>query len=342
LRIAIVMSHASRRLNGALRDLHFARALILRGAETQLFRMHGGTDLERELHLDGAVSATFCPADNPEEIPHRQISAALRQAVSEFAPDVVLYKGLGYAVNVDVQASLPAATRIALVVGGGVTDPLLDRAALVLGEYREQLALHFPTQFRGGQALVLPKLVDLDLAGPGIPVTKAKAEFDIVNVGTFAEKRKNQGALLPFAASHRLAFVGGGPLLRELRRSVPEDQRARINYLGQLPHAQVFGVLRRSRIMVHSATMDGLPRAMMEAMACGLPVVALRSTILGGVPLNAGFLVSEAALPHAVELLLADEALRIRMGNIARRHVETRHGPGAIALAAEETLRVLG
>ena len=342
MRIAIVMSHASRRLNGAQRDLHFARALNARGAQAQLFRMHGGTDVERELHLEDAVAATFCPADNPQEIAHRQVSTALRQEVAAFAPDVVLYKGLGYAVNTDLQASLPGTTRIGLVVGGSVTDPLLDRAALVLGEYGAQLWMRFPQQFRAGRTLVLPKLVDLDLAGPGIPVAQAVAGYDIVNVGTLAEPRKNQGALLPFAEAYRLAFVGGGPRLRELRRAVPEDQRANITYFGQLPHAQVFDVLRRSRIMVHIATMDGLPRATVEAMACGLPVIALRTTIAGGIPNAAGLLVGEAGLPHAVALLLADDDLRVRMGRAARRHVETHHGIAAIAAAAEETLRVLG
>lgn len=341
MRLAILMSHASRSVVGALRDLHFAAALRRLGVEARLFRIHAGPEIERETHLDDAVPVTFCPADNPEEIPHRQVSAALRAEVAAFAPDVVLYKGLGYGVNRDLQASLPAGTRLGFVVGGAVTDPLLDRAALVLGEYREQLARCFPAQLKAGRALALPKYVDLALAGSGVPVAAEAAEYDIVNVGTFAEKRKNQGALLQFVPRHRVAFVGGGMLLSETRRSLPAKLRASASFLGRLPHAEVFAVLRRARIMVHSSTMDGLPRATVEAMACGLPVIALRQTVDGGIPEGAGLLVSEAGLPHAVELLLADDGLRQRMGRAARRHVQRHHGPAAIAECAERALAIL-
>jgi glycosyltransferase involved in cell wall biosynthesis len=340
MRIAIVMSHASRSVGGAMRDLHFARGLAAQGATAALFRIHAGSATEHETHLD-SVPVTFCPSDNPQDIPHHQTSAALRAEVAAFAPDVVLYKGLGYRVNEDLQASLPAATRLGFVVGGGVTDPMLDRAALVLGEYRQQLLLHFLQQAKARRALVLPKFVDLALAGPGGPVAAEAADYDIVNVGTFAEKRKNQAALLPLARSFRIALVGGGPLLAETRRMLRGAFRPNVAFLGRLPHPEVFGVLRRSRIMVHPATMDGLPRATVEAMACGVPVVALRETIAGGIPPGAGLLVSPEGLPHAASLLLADDGLRMEMGRAARRHVERHHGAAAIADCAAQALAIL-
>jgi glycosyltransferase involved in cell wall biosynthesis len=334
-RIAIVMSHASRAMGGAVRDLHLAAGLAARGVETRVFRMHPGREVEAEEIL--GIPVAFCPSDNPDAIPHHQTSAALRAAIAAFDPDAVLYKGLSYRVNADVQAALKPGTAIGLVVGGAVEDPLLPQAALVLGEYREQLMRCFLPQFRAGRALVLPKFVDLSLAGDGTP--PEAPEFDIVNVGSFAEKRKNQQALLPFAERHRIAFVGGGPLLAEARRAL--GRRGRAQFLGRLPQPEVFRVLQRSAIMVHTSTMDGLPRATVEAMACGLPVIACRDTIDGGIPPNAGLLVAREALHHAVELLLADPGLRIRMGRAARRHVEQAHGPRAIEAVAAEVLRVL-
>ena len=132
-RVAILMSHASRVMGGAVRDVHLAAGFRARGTDARLFRIHPGAEVERDAML--GVPLVFCPSDNPGEIPHRQVSAALRVEVSAFAPDAVLCKGLGYRVNGDLLASLPERTRIGLVVGGGVEDPLLPRAALVLGEY---------------------------------------------------------------------------------------------------------------------------------------------------------------------------------------------------------------
>lgn len=336
-RLALVMSHASRSMRGGMRDILFCRALRGAGLDARIWRMAGGDPVPAEEIL--GVPVTYCPADDPAPIAHRQVSAALRAALAAFAPDFVLYKGLGYRVAADTQAALPA-TRYGFVVGGGVTDPLLDGAALVLGEYPEQLARHFPTHLAAGRAMVLPKHVDWTLAGDGTPPDAA--DFDIVNVGSFAEARKNQAALLYFAGKRRIALVGGGPLMAAAKQAARQARTlGNIRFFGQLDHAAVFDVLRRSRIMVHTSLGDGLPRATIEAMACGLPVIAFRDTVRGGIPPEAGLLVSEAGLPHAVRLLLEDDGLRRQMGAAARRHVEAAHGEAAIAAAAAQALDLL-
>jgi glycosyltransferase involved in cell wall biosynthesis len=337
-RLALVMSHASRSMRGGMRDVLFCAALRARGVDARIWRMHGGEMTQEEIQ---GVPVTYCPSDDPALIPHYQTSGALRAAIAAFGPEMVLYKGLGYRVCGDTQAALATRTRHGFIVGGSVKDPLLESASLVLAEYPEQLAQHFPAHAAAGRALVLPKYVDLALAGDGVPPDPA--EFDIVNVGSFAEKRKNQAALLPFAPWRRIAFVGGGPLLAAARESAREANALRnIRFFGQLDHDAVFGALRRARIMVRTSLGDGLPRATIEAMACGVPVIAFRDKIQGGIPPEAGLLVSAEALPHAIRLLLTDDGLRKQMGAAGRRHVERHHGEAAIAEAAGRALEMLG
>jgi glycosyltransferase involved in cell wall biosynthesis len=231
MRLAILMSHASRNMDGAARELILAGALRALGVDARVWRMHPGPEIESE-ELRG-VPVTFCPADDSAAHVHRQVSAALRAGIAAFAPDVVLYKGLGYRVNADVQAVRPEGARWGLIVGGGVTDPLVGGASLVLGEYHDQLSRHFPAHLAAGRAMVLPKQIDLALAGDGVPPTET--EFDIVNVGTFAEPRKNQGALLQFAPRHRIAFVGGGPRMPEMRRAARQARLLdRIHFFGRV------------------------------------------------------------------------------------------------------------
>lgn len=334
-RIAIVMSHASRAMTGALRDIHLAAAFRALGVDARLWRIHPGTKTLRADEL--GVPLSFCPSDNPEAIPHNQTSRVLKAELAGFAPDAVLYKGMGYDVNADTQAALPAGTRHGFIVGGGIRDTLLDGAALILGEYREQLLRCFPGQMRAGQAMVLPKHVDLALAGDGTP--PAAPDFAVVNVGNFNDGSKNQAALLPLAKRHRVVLVGGGTKFGEMRRAARKLPNLEIT--GRLPHPEVFGVLQRSAMMVHTSLSDGLPRATIEAMACGLPVIAYRTTIDGGIPAGCGLLVVPEAMPHAVEMLLADPGLRIAMGQAARRYVARHHGPKAIAAAAEQALEIL-
>lgn len=337
-RLALIMCHADRRMDGAMRELHFCAALRRLGVDARVWRMHPGRETEREEMV--GVPVSFVPSDVPEESVHRQVSSVLRDEIAAFAPDVVLYKGLGYRVATDVQEHRPDGARHGLIVGGSTTDPLVAGAALVFGEYEEQLRRHFPDHRAAGRTMVLPKFVDFARTGDGRP--PHDPEFDIVNVGTFAEKRKNQAALLPLASRHRIAFVGGGPLMAEARQAAKvAGTLDRIQFFGRLQHTEVFDVLRRARIMVHTSTHDGLPRATVEAMACGLPVIAFRRTLAGGIVPGTGLLVSEAGLPHAVDLLLADEELRMQMGRAARRHIEANHGPAALAVAAERALDLM-
>jgi glycosyltransferase involved in cell wall biosynthesis len=337
MRLALLMSHASRSMRGGMREIVFCRALREAGVEVRVWRMHGDVGMAEEA-ID-SIPVTYCPADDPAPIAHRQVSAVLRAELAAWKPDVVLHKGLGYRVCADVQAALTG-VRYGFIVGGGVTDPILPGAALVFGEYPEQLERHFADHLRRGRAMVMPKYMDWSLAGDGVP-PPADAEFEIVNVGTFAEKRKNQRALLQFT-NRRMVLVGGGPLIVEAKQAARRAGIfANIHFAGQVDHEQVFGFLRRSKVLVHTATGDGLPRAAIEAMACGLPVVAYRDTIAGGIPPEAGFLVGELGLPHAARLLLDDEVLRRQMGEAARRHVERHHGEAAIARAAAQALALL-
>src|SRR5262249_7353514 len=80
----------------------------------------------------------------------------------------------------------------------------------------------------------------------------------------------------------RLLIVGGGALLpvyqaraRALR--VDDD----VEFLGQLDREGVRGALDRARLFVLPSLTEGLPRALLEAMARDLPCVA---THVGGIP----------------------------------------------------------
>lgn len=337
MRIALVMSHLDRSMAGAVRELHFCRFLQQLGAEVQVYRMHRGAAVEQESFMGGQVQVTFCPIDAAEAVPHNCVSTKLSELMNDFAPEVVLYKGLSYRINAFLQQRRPKGARFGFIVGGSVTDAILPEADFVFGEYEEQLERHFAPLREAGRAFVLPKYIDFELCRPNPSTPK---DFDIVNVGNFYEKRKNQRDVLPYAAWYRIALVGGGKVPEELWAETPNLDN--VQSLGRLQHSEVFGVLHRSRIMVHTSVMDGLPRALVEAMACGLPVIAYRSTVYGGfIQGRHGFRVDAETLPHAVHLLLKDDELYAEMSRNARQFVLDHHGPGAIRRMAKEFLALL-
>jgi glycosyltransferase involved in cell wall biosynthesis len=108
-------------------------------------------------------------------------------------------------------------------------------------------------------------------------------------VGRFVPKKAPHLTLLAFARVHqadpaaRLTMIGDGPLLpicRELARGLEMDRA--VSFLGAQPHGVVLDHMRRCRVFVqHSVEApdgdcEGTPVAVLEASACGLPVVATR------------------------------------------------------------------
>ncbi len=94
-------------------------------------------------------------------------------------------------------------------------------------------------------------------------------------------------------------------------------------------------VLRESDVFVLPSYFEGLPVALMEAMARGVPVIATR---VGGIPdviedgVN-GLLVNPGqpeALARAIVAMLTDDALRTRLRESARTHVRERYSTEAI------------
>jgi colanic acid/amylovoran biosynthesis glycosyltransferase len=129
-------------------------------------------------------------------------------------------------------------------------------------------------------------------------------------------------------------FAGNGPDLDQLTRQANEAGLAeQAHFHGACPRAKIANLLRRADIVVapsvptRSGQREGIPVALMEAMASGVPVVASR---LSGIPElvidgETGLLVplrDAEALTAAIARLAGDELLRRRLARAARQNVE--------------------
>lgn len=127
-----------------------------------------------------------------------------------------------------------------------------------------------------------------------------------------------------FGHAH-LLFVGDGELLERTKAWVERESLPRVHFLGR--REDVPAVLSASDIVVLVSKREGLPRALLEAMAAGKPLVATdvrgnRDLVEDGVN---GFLVplgDVGALAFALGRLIGSKELRERMGEESRRKVE--------------------
>jgi len=115
------------------------------------------------------------------------------------------------------------------------------------------------------------------------------------------------GASLPDAA--HLLIVGRGPLLDGLRRQASQAGiAARVHFVGGLPHEVLPAVMNAADVLLLTSRSEGMPNVVLEALACGLPVVATEvgavGEMLAGEPLARG--VAAAGDPAALAEALTD------------------------------------
>ncbi|MGP0064403.1 MAG: glycosyltransferase [Isosphaeraceae bacterium] len=161
-----------------------------------------------------------------------------------------------------------------------------------------------------------------DPAGPVVTVARLSPEKDVANlVRATATAARGVPEL-------RVEIAGCGPCLADLQRLVAGlGLGDRIAFLGEA--RDVLAVLARARMFVLPSRSEGIPLTVLEAMACGLPVVATR---VGGLPEVVddgvtGLLVppaDPAALAEAMVAIWDDPDRRDRMGRDGRRRAEER------------------
>lgn len=102
--------------------------------------------------------------------------------------------------------------------------------------------------------------------------------FTVVVVGRLVEIKNPLGALAAFQQSQshadRLIFVGDGPQRnRVLSESVRLGLADQVQVTGVIPRPTVYEKLAGATILVSASWGEGLPIAVLEAMACRCPVV---------------------------------------------------------------------
>lgn len=131
-----------------------------------------------------------------------------------------------------------------------------------------------------------------------------------------------------FSQAH-LVFLGDGPLRRSLEARVTSGPLAeQVTFAG--PTADVAPYLKAADLLVLPSRAEGMSNTLLEAMACGIPVVATdlpANREVVGTDGRAGWLVRPGDAPElsrAIRTLATTPSLRRDIGAAARARVEER------------------
>lgn len=138
------------------------------------------------------------------------------------------------------------------------------------------------------QVVVLPNGVDLELFSPSDRV-EARRRLDvdgdvILSVGNLVEAKGHHLAIEALRQLSRatLIIVGEGGLRPRLeQRARDAGVAGRVRFAGAVKHEEISGYYNAADALVLASSREGMPNVVLEALACGCPVVATR---VGGIP----------------------------------------------------------
>jgi len=196
-----------------------------------------------------------------------------------------------------------------------------DLVILTTEAMKEYVCQHFG--ITACKVSVLPNPIDLELFSPDPAVPKVAGR--LIFIGRLA-KEKNVENLLRATAGLvgvELVVVGNGPL-RGLLELFAKSRQIRAKFVGIVPNEQLPKLLNSAEVFILPSLFEGNPKSLLEAMACGLPIIAtpvqgVVDVVKHGVT---GYLCADTTaegLADAIQRVLPDKKLQENLGVQARK-----------------------
>jgi len=263
------------------------------------------------------AEASYAPKQErgPWDLGHRQTENAIRSAEAAFALN---------------PADIPAVTPLLSPNASMATiDPFVDVTSI---DAQRQ---------RADSRAALAELHNLDSDQPWLVAVAMMRYGD--KLASYRSLAQALSTLLEL--DWQVLLVGDGPA-RDTVEHAFEPLAERTRWIGQQPSAAVLGLLDNADIFVWPAINEAYGMAILEAQACGTPVVAARAGGVESIVVDdeTGLLVEQgdvAAFASAVRLLLTDAPMRIRLGANAHSKVRRQHNLADAAAQIDRTLQAV-
>jgi len=125
---------------------------------------------------------------------------------------------------------------------------------------------------------------------------------------------------------YRLVIIGDGPERATIEKEIADlGMDSQIHLLGNLSQQEIVKHLNESKLFVMSSLSEGLPKALLEACACGTPAVVTTACNAEGIIEEVGIAVTPGesqALAEAVETILTDDHQWSRLSENSLRVAE--------------------
>jgi len=124
--------------------------------------------------------------------------------------------------------------------------------------------------------------------------------------------------------SYSISIIGSGEQEERLKE-VANKNEVSVNFLGNIPNRELPEILNQHELFILPSLWEGMPKTLLEAMACGLPVIGTKidgtkEVIEHG---KNGILCNtdSDSIREAIETLMEDGELKQNLGENARKTI---------------------
>ena len=195
----------------------------------------------------------------------------------------------------------------------------------------------------GVAAAVIPNIIDLEMFYPAATQSRDNV-FTLVITRNLEPIYGLDTAIRALALAREavptlhLKIAGSGPQQAELQRLVEQlGLGDAVAFLGRLERQQVVDLYHGADAMLNPSRVDNMPNSVLEALACGLPVI---STNVGGVPYIVQHGQTALLVPRDDAGAMADAIVKLYNDTTLRNALREK-GRRAVAQYAWEEVRPL-
>lgn len=182
---------------------------------------------------------------------------------------------------------------------GGEADAFFDKAFFWIKPSLDRATeIIVPSGFleavfnkRGYTSRIVPNIIDLSRFSPKENSDPSIQQKNVINILVSRNLEliyDNATAIRAFKLvqdripSARLTIAGTGSEEKELKNLASElDIKDSVNFMGRVNNEDMPSLYQNADIMINASLVDNMPISILEALACGVPVV---STNAGGIP----------------------------------------------------------
>jgi glycosyltransferase involved in cell wall biosynthesis len=167
---------------------------------------------------------------------------------------------------------------------------------------------------------VIPNFVDTNTFRP----LDVQPDVDVISVGRLVEKKRHHLLLDALEGTGvRVRIIGRGSWRERLIR-IADERKVALDLIPSVANERLPELMNRARLFVNLSRWEGHPKALIEAMSCGLACVGADAPGISNLITHGrtGWLVQPetGAVRSAITTLLADDGKRAELGAAARAH----------------------